>query len=376
MLKYSKRIISVIISIVIFTGCVCFSFAENSDNTVTGQLNFTTFNVDGLPIPSALSSTKRDPLKATKLIAKQINTTDIDMLAVQEDFDFHSILADNINMKYKTLTSGGAGVGDGLNIFSKYPIYNVGRVAWKTECGVFNNGSDELTPKGILYCTAEIADGVYVDIYNIHADASEDKGSLQAKAEQYDQLVKLIDEHSGSDRAVMITGDFNFNFALFREAYANGSMAVDLYTKVMDDFINQGFKDAWIEYNNGGNYGYSYGDLYQKYGGDYVRTWDTLDHVFYRSGTGISLDISNAYYDGFDTNEITWNGHLSDHAALRTTISYTADLNKVTAPQTLKTESFNLSSYISNIAKHVVSALYKIIVNLPSLVSGGIGWQK
>ena len=49
----------------------------------------------------------------------------------------------------------------------------------------------------------EIADGVYVDVYNLHADANEDEGSLQAKKDQFDQLKAFIDEYS-ADRAVII----------------------------------------------------------------------------------------------------------------------------------------------------------------------------
>lgn len=101
--------------------------------------------------------------------AQQINSADCDILCVQEDFNFHSILKNNLDMEYATETSGGAAIGDGLNFFSKYPIYNVGRVEWESAYGVYGCGMDELTPKGILYCTVEIADGVYIDVYNIHA---------------------------------------------------------------------------------------------------------------------------------------------------------------------------------------------------------------
>ena len=161
-----KKIISILLAVVLFVGCTSLAFAEN-DNTIKGTLNLVSFNVDGLSIPAALSSTKRDPIKATGLIAKQINASDCDILSVQEDFNLHPILEKNLDMKYATLTSGGVAVGDGLNVFSKYPVYNVGRVPWRTAYGVYDCGSDELTPKGILYCTVEIADGVFIDVYNI-----------------------------------------------------------------------------------------------------------------------------------------------------------------------------------------------------------------
>lgn len=163
-----KKLLSIFLAAVIFAGCIATAFAQQ-DNTFTGELNVISFNVDGLPVPSFLSSTKRNAVTATKLIAQQINFTDCDILCVQEDFNFHSILKNNLDMEYATETSGGAAIGDGLNFFSKYPIYNVGRVEWESAYGVYGCGMDELTPKGILYCTVEIADGVYIDVYNIHA---------------------------------------------------------------------------------------------------------------------------------------------------------------------------------------------------------------
>ena len=369
MKKTFGKLLCVLLTVIIALGSVCFAFAEgDSGRIVTGSFNLTSFNVAGLPIPSAFSASKRNVPAATRIIADEINASDCEILSAQEDFNFHGILASRLNMEYRTLTSGGAGIGDGLNIFSKYPIYNVGRVAWETASGVFDGGADELTPKGILYCTVELAEGVYVDLYNIHADANEDPDSLQAKADQYDQLVRVIAEHSGDDRAVIISGDFNFNFALFREAYQNNRYAVDLYTKVMDDFIDQGYKDAWLEYNNDGNYAYSYAELRERYGCEYPRTWDTLDHVFYRDGKGISFEIENAYYDTFDSDRITWDGPLSDHAALRTTISYVAYLDEAAPADKLETERFDLSAYINHVISSVTSALSKIFAHFDELV--------
>ena len=372
-----KKILSVLIVSVILFCTATVAFAEGESNIITGEMNVISFNVDGLPVPSFLSSTKRDPLKATKLIAQQMNEANCDILCAQEDFNFHTTLKKNLDMDYSTLTSGGAGIGDGLNIFSKFPIYNAGRVAWNSAYGIFNCGSDELTPKGIQYCTVEIADGVFVDIYNIHADAWEDEKSMQAKADQFDQLSALIEEHSG-DRAVILTGDFNTNYALFKAGYLNGSYKIDLCDKLIEDFVNKGFKDAWVEYNNDGNYDMDYNEMYNKYGCAYQRTWDTLDHVYYRDGKGVSFNLVSAVYDGFDTDEITWNGHLSDHAAVRTTICYTVNMDEVTAPEKTDTEHFNLLSYVFNSVKAVFELVFKALINLPGFIlSGeGLGWIK
>lgn len=372
-----KKVLSVILALTVFFCMATIAFAEDESNIITGQMNVISFNVDGLPVPSFLSSSKRDPLKATKLIAKQMNEADCDILCAQEDFNFHSTLKNNLDMDYATLTSGGAGVGDGLNIFSKYPIYNAGRVAWNSAYGIFNCGSDELTPKGIQYCTVEIADGVYVDVYNIHADAWEDENSMQAKYEEFDQLSALIEEHSG-DRAVILTGDFNTNYSLFKMGYLNGTYKIDLCDKLIQNFVNNGFKDAWVEYNNDGNYNIDYYEMYNKYGCEYPRTWDTLDHVYYRDGKGVSFNLISAVYDGFDTDEITWDGHLSDHAAVRTTLGYTVNMDEVTAPEQTVTQQFCLPEYVFNSVKAIFKLVFKALVNLPEFIlSGeGLGWLK
>ena len=72
-----KKLLSIFMAAVIFAGCTATAFAEQN-NTFTGELNVISFNVDGLPVPSFLSSTKRNAVTATKLIAQQINTLSVD----------------------------------------------------------------------------------------------------------------------------------------------------------------------------------------------------------------------------------------------------------------------------------------------------------
>jgi len=370
-----KKIISVLLSVILMLGFVCFASAEDAD-TVSGNLNVVSFNVDGLPVPSFLSSTERQPKNATRILAQQVSSSGCDILCAQEDFNFHNTLKNNLDMEYATLTSGGAGIGDGLNIFSKYPIYNVNRVEWNSAYGIYDCGSDALTPKGILYCTVEIADGVFVDVYTLHADAWEDDSSMIAKSEQFDQLIELIETVSGTERAVLLTGDFNTNYSVFREGYAAGRYNVDLCQKLMDNFIGHGFKDAWVEYNNGGNYNFTYSEMYNRYGCQYSRVWDTLDHVYYRDGAGVSLELMSAEYEDFDSDEVSWNGHVSDHSAVKTSFKYTVDKDKLTKPEKLETESFDLVSYLATCTGRAFKLVLKAVVNLPSLFKNGIGWIK
>ena len=369
-----KKGLCLLLSLLLCCGTALFAAAE--DSTYTKPLRVISFNVDGLPIPAALSSTKRPAGTATRLIAQQINAAGCDILCAQEDFNYHAVLARTLEMDYRTVTSGPAVVGDGLNIFSKYPIYNVQREAWNTAYGIFDCGSDELTPKGILCCTVEIDPGVYIDVYTLHADAWEDDDSMLAKAAQFDQLLDLINTYSGTDRAILLTGDFNTNYAVFREGYKAGRYNVDLCQKLLDNFIANGFKDAWIEANNGGNFDFTYSEMYARYGCDYPRTWDSLDHIFYRDGAGVTLALEDAFYDNMDCDAITWPGYLSDHAALRTLFTCTIDKTKTVAPQTQIKERLNLFRHLWNAAASISKTLWTVLVHLPDLVHNGIGWIK
>ena len=359
------------------TLCCAFAVCTAAEEaTVEKTLHVISFNVDGLPIPSFLSSTKRPAREATRLIARQVNETDCDILCAQEDFNYHGVLSRELDLKNRTVTSGPAVIGDGLNIFSRYPIYNVRRAAWDAAYGVFDCGSDELTPKGVLVCTVEIEDGVFVDVYTLHADAWEDDDSMLAKAAQFDQLAALIDEVSGTDRAVLLTGDFNTNYSTFRDGYKAGSYNIDLCQKLLDNFVANGFKDAWIEANTGGNYDFTYAEMREKYGCDYPRTWDTLDHIYYRDGAGVTLTLEDAFYDDMDCDAVTWPGHLSDHAAVHARFTVSIDKTLTKAPDSLEKERPRPLRYLFDAAASIAKTVRTALVHLPDLWKKGIGWLK
>ncbi|MBQ7541342.1 MAG: endonuclease/exonuclease/phosphatase family protein [Clostridia bacterium] len=369
-----KKSLCLLLTVLLCCGTALFAGAEDTVSEKT--LRVISFNVDGLPIPKALSSTKRPARAATRLLARQVNAAGCDILCAQEDFNYHGVLSRELEMDYRTVTSGPAVVGDGLNIFSKMPIYNVRRVAWNDAYGVFDCGSDELTPKGVLCCTVEADAGVYIDVYTLHADAWEDDDSMLAKASQFDQLLALIDEYSGTDRAVLLTGDFNTNYTTFREGYAAGHYNVDLCQKLLDNFVANGFRDAWVEANADGRYDFTSAEMYARYGVPYPRTWDTLDHIYYRSGKGVTLTLQDAYYDDMDCDGVTWPGHLSDHAAVCAAFTCTIDRSQAEAPQTLVKERAQPVRQLIRAIVSVGNTLRTAIAHLPDLLKNGVGWIK
>lgn len=86
-----------------------------------------------------------------------------------KDFNYHAHLYKTDNHPYRTLTSGGAGIGSGLNTLANYPWIDFTRVNWETCSDA--SGADCLTPKGFTMIRVRFDEGVYVDFYNLHADA-------------------------------------------------------------------------------------------------------------------------------------------------------------------------------------------------------------
>ena len=254
---------------------------------------------------------------AQRLFGRQLNESGAEIVCVQEDFQFHDILAKQMTAyPYQTYTSGGIPAGDGLNIFSKYPICNVERVAWTEYYGILKHDNDALTPKGFLKCTVD-ANGILVDLYNIHTDASKTMEDQLAKKAQFKQLNAYIDAHSAG-RPVLITGDFNctlhtYYYAEFYETIIEGAR----------------FSDAWVEFVNGGNYlrGDDAEEIIARYNAQYDNEfwglWDSYERLVYRSGDGVSfapVDFGYTFY----TDDAKNPSLLSDHAVMHCTVQFCA----------------------------------------------------
>lgn len=189
-------------------------------------ISLMTYNVAGLP--QGISS--GDPINNTSEIGRRINEYDI--VQVQEDFNYNHLLYGTAKHPFKTTPSGPVPFGDGLNTLSRYKVSNLKRFKWN-QC----NGTDCLTPKGFSYSQIEIAAGVTVDFYNIHANAGSAEPDLEARRRNIAQICAYIDANS-EGRAVVVMGDFNCR-----------------YTREADDirlFLERGFSDVWIELVRGG----------------------------------------------------------------------------------------------------------------------------
>ena len=352
-----KKLIALALACLMAVFAFTPAFAESAEPE-SGTFKIVNYNVDGLPVPAFLSKTGRDPLACTKRIAKELNQLDADMIAVQEDFNFHTTLRTGLDAKYGTIHTGGIPFGDGLSVFSKTPMYNVERVPWETAYGIFTDGSDELTPKGFIVVSVEIADGVYIDVYNMHADAYGLTPNAEARVAEYKQMIAFIEEHSAG-HAVLVTGDTNTRF-------------MHTESELKKQFIDEaGFKEAWVELCNDGVYDITHDDdaKWGTEGEGYWGVWDSVEKLFYRDGGGVSWQANSHEFILLQNDE---GQALSDHSAEVVLMDYTIDRAAVQDTRTYKKEHIRPFTYIIDHVRYFFKALGLVLSELPKLISGEI----
>lgn len=276
--------------------------ASNSD----GSFRVLSYNVGGLP---AILSSSADPETYTPQIGTKLSA--FDMVNVQEDFNYHALLYANDTHSYRTSTSGGAGIGDGMNFMSNFPFEDTDRETWTDRYGMFDCGSDELTPKGFMYNQVKIADGIYVDVYNLHADADTDANSEAARRSNLSQLASYIEQYS-QGHAVIVFGDTNCRYTRADD---------NLKTLFVDRL---GMKDVWIETVRDGIYPEKGAKDLVGASGETSANNEVVDKIFYRNGTAITLtptsyQLENTYFT--DSN----GKQLSDHYAISANFDYAKD---------------------------------------------------
>lgn len=220
----------------------------------------------------------------------------IDVIHVQEDFGYHKTLYKNDNHTFRTKTSGNVLPifgGSGLNTLSNFDFTEFDRITWKS-CA--SNEGDCLTPKGFTYMRMSVAEGVTIDLYNIHAEAGNHRLDLKARRSNMKQLAKYM-KSASAGQAVIVFGDTN-----------------SLYSRKEDNIRILGLSDAWVENHYGGviptNAPYCHDGPTDPVDED--KKCEALDKVLYKSGSDVSLNAtSHAYVTERFLQE---NGdRLSDH---------------------------------------------------------------
>lgn len=347
-----KKVISVLLAfIMMMIPLTIISFAV----PVGTKDSFTVFNynVAGLPDIGFLEGKEPvDVLQNQVCIGKHVNENKYDIVAVQEDFGYHENLVQFMTeYNYRTNHKGGVPYGDGTNIFTvNHKLYNEAHIPWKMRAGVLDDGADELSEKGITYCCIELADGVLIDFYNIHADAFGGEASTKAKRDNYRQTAEIINNRS-VDRPVIVTGDFNDFY------FGNNNLKECLIDPCQ-------LKDAWIEVCNVGDYSdCSY--YIENYGASWKNKWgkwDSVERFLYKDGGGITLTCDSFEY----LNVLNRSGKkCSDHAACLSTFTYEVEKEIEDQGQLIEKRENGLVEFI----RRIVSFFKSLILLIQTIIN-------
>lgn len=269
-------------------------YEENENQQNEGSLTVLSYNIAGLwEIIS-----ESNPKKYIKQISPKLNSYDI--VNIQENFAYNKELNSQLKFKYKTEYTGNPPFGDGLMTLSKYPLYNYDRIEWDKIYGW-----DSASRKGFTFTSIEIKKGYFIDIYNLHGDAFDDKKSIEGRNSNLAQISKYIQGIS-EGKAVIVFGDTN-------TLYTHG------FDKVYELLLKPcNLKDAWVEKIMDGKYPEKGPDLDVEKLGQKGEVWDK---IFYRSGKNVEIEATS-----FETllKEFTDEdgNQLSDHYPVTSTIRY------------------------------------------------------
>ncbi len=300
MRRYTKPL-ALLLAVVLLATEAIVPVSANTDTPAENTFSVLSLNVAGLP--AILSSS--DPAKNTTQMSPLLNNYDI--VSVQEDFAYHDDLISELTLPYRTEHSGNVVVGDGMNIFSKFPICLETRYEWEDRYGLINNGADQLTPKGIIYTSIEIEPGYFVDVYNLHTDADCDEKSLEARRSNMNQLAALINERSVG-HAVIVIGDTNSRYTRAEDNFE---------TAVLDAC---GLRDPWVDLKCDGVRPAD-GDALFNYDDVNSAGHEVVDKIWYRSGKNVELVAES--YDLLATEFTDAEGNqLSDHYPISAVFSY------------------------------------------------------
>ncbi|MFG2028891.1 jacalin-like lectin [Streptomyces sp. NPDC048825] len=267
----------------------------------SGTFNVLTYNVAGLP--EGLSS--GNPAKNTPLISPRLGAYDI--VNVQEDFNYHAALYAGDDHPHRTATSGGVPFGDGLNTLSDYAFEDFQRVKWN-KC----TGTNCLTPKGFSLARVRLAEGVFVDLYNVHTNADSTDDALAARRANIDQLSDFIQANSAGN-AVIVMGDTNTR-----------------YTRAGDNIrtlVNEnGLSDPWVDLVRGGNAPAQGGEALVCPETAPTNGCEVVDKVLYRGSDLVNLDATR-YNNDWSKFLDSAGGNLSDHFPHAVDFSWTLPAN-------------------------------------------------
>lgn len=237
---------------------------------VTGNFTVATLNVDGMPQTINFGGIYQYELnmdgpgsEGSTKIGQYLQNSGYDLIATSENFNYNQqIMAEAVDYTSGTIrTSIPENVSaedfgqlitnrlfpidtDGLSLISKktIPVSGETWVPWETIYSTneniawieipAGNGADGMIKKGYRFYQAEIAEGVTIDVYILHADAESQEGDIAARTKQFQQLAAAINANTNGN-PIIVMGDTNCRYT--RDT-------------LKTDFIDAtGMTDAWVE---------------------------------------------------------------------------------------------------------------------------------
>ncbi|KAJ5548524.1 hypothetical protein N7513_005758 [Penicillium frequentans] len=269
--------------------------------TTSGSFTALSFNVAGLA--SILNSNDVNGTKTE-------NAEEIGTYFAEYGYDIIN-MQETDNHTYRTATSGGAGIGSGLNTVSNYDWVDFTRTKWDT-CSDASE-YDCLTPKGFTFMRWNPSTGVYIDVYNLHADAGTEDGDETARNANLQQVADYIDTWSIGN-AVLVMGDTNSRYT------RSADTGIRVFKSQND------MADVWVELEEAGVYPTAGADAIVCDNPSTIETCETVDKALYRGSDIISLTATSFLYDGeefLNTDSEYLGDVLSDHNPILMGFSWT-----------------------------------------------------
>lgn len=273
------RILKALAALLSLAAAIGLAAPASAQAVASGSLSVLSYNIAGLPFELG----DGDPETNTPIIGSRLSSYDI--VHVQEDFNYHASLYEADAHPHRTPTSGGVPFGDGLNTLSNYPFEDFQRVTWD-DCS--SGSGDCLTPKGFTFMRARLAEGVWVDLYNLHTDAGVESGDLAARRANLAQVTAFIRSHSAGN-AVIVYGDTNTRYTRTGDMIAEFASA-------------NGLSDPWVDLVRAGDAPDSGEPALTCDDATVDERCEVVDKVLYRGSEYIDLDAVE---------------YRNDHAAFR-----------------------------------------------------------
>jgi hypothetical protein len=235
----------------------------------------------------------------------------------REHFNYHAYIYATDDHPYRTATSGGAGIGSGLNTLSNFDWIDFAREKWGTCSDA--SGSDCLTPKGFTFMRLIVEEGVYLDFYNLHADAGfvlpskiwplrssyrrTEDGDEVARAANLQQVADYIDTWSIGN-SVVVYGDTNSRYTRSADGitvFETQNGLTDVFVQLEDGGVNPTVETICDNPS-------------------LINTCETVDKVLYRGSKQLSLEAT--YFNYESSKFLQSDGSiLSDHNPI--TVNFT-----------------------------------------------------